>query len=172
MGRKAPRRIPRQASSVAEAPRDRHKAVVRVAGAGPAPKENEMIAFKTAVRACLVAAVLSAAPVVAAAGPFIAADRTAAVPAQSRDGLNRRVRIHNQTGWTMTHFYASDARLDDWQEDMLGAGVLAAGASVMMNIDDGSGACLYDFRARFSNGQELTRFGVNVCEIADYYYTR
>lgn len=91
---------------------------------------------------------------------------------QSRDGYNRRVRIHNQTGWTMTHFYASDSRIDSWQEDMLGRNVLAAGNSIMMNIDDGSGACLYDFKARFTNGQELTRMGVNVCQIADYYYTR
>ena len=72
----------------------------------------------------------------------------------------------------MTHFYASDSRVDDWQEDMLGSGVLSANASVTMNIDDGSGACLYDFKARFTNGQELTRFRINVCQIADYYYTR
>jgi len=131
-----------------------------------------MNALNTAVRAILVAAALGAASMAAAAEPLIAADKAAATAVQSRDGQNRRVRIHNQTGWTMTHFYASDSRIDDWQEDMLGSGVLAAGASVMMNIDDGSGACMYDFKARFSNGQELTRFGVNVCEIADYYYTR
>lgn len=91
---------------------------------------------------------------------------------QSRDGYNRRVRIHNQTGWTMTHFYASDSRISSWQEDMLGSSVLPAGRSIMMNIDDGSGACIYDFRARFNNGQYLERFQVNVCQIADYYYTR
>jgi hypothetical protein len=88
------------------------------------------------------------------------------------DGQNRRVRVHNQTGWTMTHFYASDSRVDEWQEDMLGSDVLANGASITMNIDDGNGACLYDFKARFTNGQELTRMRINVCEIADYYYTR
>ena len=41
-----------------------------------------------------------------------------------------------------------------------------------MNIDDGSGACRFDFKAEFTNGQELIRNNVNVCEIADYYYTR
>jgi hypothetical protein len=131
-----------------------------------------MTAFKTIARVALIAAVAGAASIATAAEPFIAADKVAAPAAQSRDGLNRRVRIHNQTGWTMTHFYASDSRIDDWQEDMLGSSVLAAGNSVTMNIDDGSGACLYDFKARFTNGQELTRFNVNVCQIADYYYTR
>lgn len=130
-----------------------------------------MIAFKTALRAALVVAALGAASI-ATAEPTTPAEKISVSVGQSRDGLNRRVRIHNQTGWTMTHFYASDSRIEDWQEDMLGADVLAAGASIMMNIDDGSGACLYDFKARFSNGQELTRMRVNVCEIADYYYTR
>ena len=106
------------------------------------------------------------------AEPRIAAEPAAIILVQSRDGQNRRVRIHNQTGWTMTHFYASDSRVDDWQEDMLGSSVLGAGSSITMNIDDGSGACLYDFKARFTNGQELTRMRINVCEIADYYYTR
>lgn len=131
-----------------------------------------MNAFKTLARAALIAATLGAAST-AAAEPVVAADKVAvSAPAQSRDGLNRRVRIHNNTGWTMTHFYASDSRITSWQEDMLGSSVLAAGRSIMMNIDDGSGACLYDFKARFSNGEELTRFNVNVCQIADYYYTR
>ncbi len=131
-----------------------------------------MIAFKTVARAALIAAALGTASIATAAEPLIAAEKVTTITIQSRDGLNRRVRIHNQTGWTMTHFYASDSRVNSWQEDMLGRSVLSAGRSVMMNIDDGSGACMYDFKARFTNGQELTRFGVNVCQIADYYYTR
>ena len=122
--------------------------------------------------AALLAAALGTASTVTAAEPRINAEPVATILVQSRDGQNRRVRIHNQTGWTMTHFYASDSRVDDWEEDMLGSSVLGAGSSVTMNIDDGSGACLYDFKARFTNGQELTRMRINVCEIADYYYTR
>jgi len=132
-----------------------------------------MNAFKNIARAALIVAALGTASVATAAEPVVAADRTAvSAPVQSRDGLNRRVRIHNNTGWTMLRFYASDSRVTSWEEDMLGRGTLAAGSSIMMNIDDGSGACLYDFKAEFTNGQVLTRFNVNVCQIADYYYTR
>jgi len=92
--------------------------------------------------------------------------------AQSRDGQNRRVTIHNQTGWTMLRFYASDARTDSWEEDILGRDTLDTGRNWTINIDDGSGACIYDFRAEFTNGQVLERRGINVCQIADYYYTR
>ena len=131
-----------------------------------------MNTFKTIARAALIVAALGTASA-AAAELVVAADKAAvSAPVQSRDGLNRRVRIHNNTGWTMLRFYASDSRVDSWQEDMLGRGTLAAGNSIMMNIDDGSGTCVYDFKAEFTNGQVLTRFNVNVCQIADYYYTR
>ena len=131
-----------------------------------------MNTFKTIARAALIIAALGTASATAAE-PVVAADKAAVSSlVQSRDGLNRRVRIHNNTGWTMLRFYASDSRVTSWEEDMLGRDTLAAGNSIMMNIDDGSSACLYDFKAEFTNGQVLTRFNVNVCQIADYYYTR
>jgi hypothetical protein len=131
-----------------------------------------MTTFKTLASAALIVAALATATATTAE-PRVAVDRTAAAPmAQSRDGQNRQVRIHNDTGWTMLRFYASDSRVTSWQEDMLGRGTLPTGRSVLMNIDDGSGACLYDFRAEFTNGQVLTRFNINVCQIADYSYTR
>ena len=90
---------------------------------------------------------------------------------QSNDGQDRRVRIINATGVTMTHFYASNSGEADWQEDILGQDVLASGASVRINIDDGTGACLYDFKARFADGDELIRYRINVCQITEYRYT-
>ena len=90
---------------------------------------------------------------------------------QSNDGQDRRVRIINATGVTMTHFYASNSGQDDWEEDILGQDVLRSGASVMINIDDGSGACIYDFKARFADGDELERYRINVCQITEYRYT-
>ena len=71
----------------------------------------------------------------------------------------------------MTHFYASNSGRNDWEEDILGEDVLPSGASVRINIDDGSGACIYDFKARFADGDELIRYRINVCEITEYRYT-
>ena len=90
---------------------------------------------------------------------------------QSNDGQDRRVRIINATGVTMTHFYASNSGEADWQEDILGQDVLTSGSSVVINIDDGTGACLYDFKARFADGDELLRYRINVCQITEYRYT-
>ena len=133
---------------------------------------------KTVVRAALIVAAL-ASTAAAAAATSTTPERavavtaaTASAPIQSRDGRNRRVRIHNNTGWTMLRFFASNTSRSDWEEDILGDDVLANNASIVMNIDDGTGACLFDFKAEFTNGQNLIRNNVNVCEIADYYYTR
>jgi len=89
---------------------------------------------------------------------------------QSDDAYNRDVRIHNQTGWSMTYLYASSG--GDWGGDLLGSGTLSPGQSVVVTIDDGSGACRYSLRAEFDNGQSLQRSGVDACQVADYYFTR
>lgn len=90
---------------------------------------------------------------------------------QSNDGQDRRVTIINATGVTMTHFYASNSGRNDWEEDILGQDVLRAGARIRINIDDGSGACIYDFKALFADGDELIRYRINVCQITEYRYT-
>ncbi|WP_426042167.1 hypothetical protein [Brevundimonas sp. TWP2-3-4b1] len=95
----------------------------------------------------------------------------AVAPARpSQDAYNRDVRIHNQTGWSMTYLYASSG--GDWGDDLLGSGTLSPGQSVVVTIDDGSGACRYSLRAEFDNGQSLQRSGINACQVADYYFTR
>ena len=84
---------------------------------------------------------------------------------------DRHVRIINKTSYTMVRFYASRSSTSDWEEDILGDDVLRSGSSVRINIDDGTGACIYDFKAVFSNGNEATRGKINVCEIGEYTYT-
>ncbi|MCD7059350.1 hypothetical protein [Pelagibacterium xiamenense] len=83
---------------------------------------------------------------------------------------DRRVRIENFSSVTMTYFYASNVDRPTWEEDILGDSVLPAGHSVVINIDDGSGYCRYDFRAIFADGSEAIRAGVNVCEVGVYSY--
>ncbi len=78
-------------------------------------------------------------------------------------GYNRVVTIGNYTGVTMTRFYASNISRTTWEEDILGSSVLPSGSSVNVNIDDGSGACLFDLRAVFADGDEVIENNFNVC---------
>jgi hypothetical protein len=117
---------------------------------------------------------LLACAVLMAAQPVLAGVAQAPLgrTGQSADGQNRRVRIHNQTGWVLTGLQVTDVRREDWRLATLGRDAVPTGESVMVNVDDGTGACVYLIRAEFSNGQSLERTNVNACQIADYYFTR
>lgn len=84
--------------------------------------------------------------------------------------LDRRVTIVNNTGFTIVEFYGSNTGADTWQEDILGADVLPSGQSAVINFDDETGYCMFDFRAVFEDGEVLERGGINVCEIGTFTY--
>lgn len=85
--------------------------------------------------------------------------------------LDRRVRINNETSYDIIRFYASNTGTNSWEEDILGDDILPSGYSVMINIDDGSGYCKYDFLAVFEDGDEVTSANNNVCELAEFSFT-
>ena len=90
--------------------------------------------------------------------------------AVSASAADRNVDIVNQTGQTMVHFYASNTGSDSWEEDILGHDKLANGDTQPVNIDDGSGACRFDFKAVFSDGTSSVRRGVDVCKVSSFTY--
>lgn len=83
---------------------------------------------------------------------------------------DRHVTIHNDTGFTLYHFYSTNSGSTTWGSDILGSSTLPHGSSVRMNFDNQYGYCEFDFRAVFEDGSELQRGNINVCEIGDYYY--
>lgn len=91
----------------------------------------------------------------------------AAVSAQA-DGLDRRVRIINESEHTVMQLYASRVSTAEWEEDILGSSVLGAGAAVTANLDDGTEACLFDIKVVFDHGGEATT-RLNVCKTANFY---
>jgi hypothetical protein len=92
-------------------------------------------------------------------------------PGQSRDGKDRRVEIINATNVVVNSFYASNVDRTQWEEDLLGRDVLAPGKRVRANIDDGTGACLFDFKVVFADGRSMEDRSVNVCQIASWTIT-
>lgn len=84
--------------------------------------------------------------------------------------LDRRVQIINNTGYTIVEFYGSNTGSNSWEEDILGQDVLPSGNSVVINFDDASGYCKFDFRAVFEDGDVLEKGGVNICEISTFTY--
>lgn len=93
-----------------------------------------------------------------------------AVSIMDAAALDRRVRINNHSSYDIIEFYASNKGTNSWQEDILGRNILPAGTSVVINIDDGSGYCKFDFLAVFEDGEELVKYNNNVCELTDFNY--
>jgi hypothetical protein len=85
--------------------------------------------------------------------------------------LDRRVKINNTSSYDIIEFYASNTGTDSWEEDILGEDILPSGQSVMVNIDDGSGYCKFDFLAVFDDGDKVTSTDNNVCELGEFSFT-
>lgn len=84
---------------------------------------------------------------------------TLAVPVMAQE---RSVQIVNQSGFTITNFYASTLGAADWQEDVLAGQAVGSGGTLTVNFDDGSGACTYSFRAIFEDGDEAVG-DIDIC---------
>lgn len=94
-----------------------------------------------------------------------------AMTAATETLADSRVTIHNDTGVTLYRFYSTNSGSTRWGSDVMGTTTLPSGRSMSLNFANSKGYCLFDFRAIFADGSELTRAKVNVCEISDYYYT-
>jgi hypothetical protein len=74
----------------------------------------------------------------------------------------------NKTGHALRSFWASPARASKWEEDILGRRTLPSGDEINVNMTDKRPDCIYDFRFRFADGDELVRKAINVCRLSRY----
>lgn len=101
---------------------------------------------------------------------FLASVMLLSLSAVSADALDRRVRIINNTNFTIVRFYGSNKGSDSWEEDILGSDVLSPYSSVNINFDDGTGYCKFDFKAVFNDGDVLIKKNINICKIGSFTY--
>ena len=85
--------------------------------------------------------------------------------AQSRD---RRMVIVNESPRIIREFYATNTGVNSWGRDLLGQSVIHPGQRYIINFDDGTGYCMFDFRAVLDNGRPVERYRVNVCEYVSW----
>ncbi|MDM7862124.1 hypothetical protein QTP81_16080 [Alteromonas sp. ASW11-36] len=83
--------------------------------------------------------------------------------AQSDDGKDRRISLTNDTSVTIVEFYASNIDSESWEENILDGNYLSPGNEFIINIDDGSGYCLFDLKAVFADGDVVTNTKFDVC---------
>ena len=94
----------------------------------------------------------------------------AAVGSATASAADRRVEVVNKSGVMLTGFYASRVNVDDWEENILAGQKLKSGDSIIVDVDDGSGGCLFDFKGVFSDGEEVVSEDNNVCELEQFTF--
>ena len=72
---------------------------------------------------------------------------------------------------TIQEFHASNTGRTRWEEDILGRRVLRPGDSVIINLDDGSGYCRFDFKTVMESGRSLVKRNIDICKLETYRIT-
>jgi hypothetical protein len=81
------------------------------------------------------------------------------------------VEIVNERASDIVRLYASRTTTDDWEENILTRQPIPAGAKVAVNFDDGTGACLFDFRAVFRDEVVVHFWSIDVCRVSYWRIT-
>jgi len=82
----------------------------------------------------------------------------------------RDMEIINLTDFEIVAFFGVHKDSDGWGADMLGGQAIAGGLSHVISFEDGSGYCIYSFKAVFDDGEELVSNDINICDLASFTY--
>jgi hypothetical protein len=88
--------------------------------------------------------------------------------ATARDRYDRHVDIINNSNLVIYAFHATNAGVKHWGRDLLGQNVIKPGQGYRINFDDGTGYCMFDFKAVLDNGRAIERYRVDVCTAATW----
>lgn len=109
---------------------------------------------------CAVKEVAFGAP---AAPPATTGGKGAPAASAARTG-NPSFNLVNRSGRTIREFYASPASRTEWGPDVLGASVVAAGATFAVRLPEGE--CAHDLRAVYDDDRAEERRGVDLCAVS------
>ena len=84
---------------------------------------------------------------------------------------DRRIKLINESRQIIVEFHASNVSRKNYEQDILGKRMIRPGESMVINIDDGSGYCKYDFLTVMRGGQKIEKRGIDVCKIETYRIT-
>ncbi|MBW7921334.1 MAG: hypothetical protein H3C51_04455 [Rubellimicrobium sp.] len=83
----------------------------------------------------------------------------------SADNFDRHVIVTNNTGRVIWAIHGSRSDTNSWEEDILGDNVLPDGDSANINFDDGTGACQFDVKVVFPEGDSIEEYNIDVCSV-------
>jgi hypothetical protein len=84
------------------------------------------------------------------------------------DRYDRRMVVINETGRIINNLYATNTGTKYWGRDLLGQNIIRPGERYLVDFNDGTGYCLFDFRAVLDNGRPIEQYKVNVCHYSTW----
>lgn len=84
------------------------------------------------------------------------------------DNYDRRVRIVNNSGQTISLLKGSPTSDNDWGQDRIPTMTLSAGQATIVDFNDNNGECRYDLQATFQDGSTREQRGVNICQVSEW----
>ena len=105
---------------------------------------------------------------IAAIGFSVVSALAAAASPAFADG--REIQIINQTGFEIVEFFSAHKDEADWGDELLQGQAIGGYAEKLLDLEDGSGYCLYSFRVIFDDGEELVSDDINICDLTMFTY--
>ena len=87
------------------------------------------------------------------------------------DNFDRRVRIVNNSGQTISVLKGSPTSDQNWGADRIPTMTLSAGQSTIVDFNDNNGECRYDLQATFQDGSTREQRDVNICQVTEWIVT-
>lgn len=72
--------------------------------------------------------------------------------------------LKNKTGYQIDEVYVAPASSKNWGKDIMGTGALGDGEQVKIVFPHGNGACLFDIKVKYQDGDESSWSGVDLCK--------
>ncbi|MGB0695293.1 MAG: hypothetical protein ACPGOY_06560 [Rhodospirillaceae bacterium] len=77
----------------------------------------------------------------------------------------------NSSSSDIVAFYVSESGNNQWGENLIAGGILAADYEVGVVIADGLDVCAYDLRADFADGGVWEDYDLDFCDMGSYTFT-
>ena len=85
--------------------------------------------------------------------------------------VDKRVAVVDEASSPIVSFYATPSGFAYWGDDLLGDSVIGINQFEIVNVEDGSDTCLYDFKAVLANGRIAYGYRLNACRVETWTVT-
>lgn len=85
--------------------------------------------------------------------------------------FSKKIVVIDRSSQPIQELYSTPTGDPDWGHDLLGSGIIGVNRYRIIDVEDGSPTCFYDFKAVMADGQEAFHYHVNACAVDEWTIT-